>query len=136
MHFLTHNLLATSLLVKLATSFNLDRNGQNSQESSTESSSGENTTLIIEIDFNIVDGANQLITTFVTDTLFSQQILNHGCWCAKLNKINQGNVNLGGKTTIDEIDRICKEWHQARPGIPLVVTSLSDIPVTVTKFCH
>jgi len=22
------------------------------------------------------------------------------------------------------------------PGIPLVVTSLSDIPVTVTKFCH
>ena len=73
-----------------------------------------NTTVIIEIDFNIVDGAGQLITNFVSDTLFSQQILNHGCWCAKLNRINQGNVDLGGRETIDEIDRICKEWHQAR----------------------
>ena len=79
-----------------------------------EASGFSNSTVIVEIDFNIVDGAGQLITNFVTDTQFSLQILSHGCWCAKLNRINQGNVNLGGKETVDEIDRICKEWHQAR----------------------
>ena len=110
------HLVTSSLLLKSTTSFNSDRNeggsGGSGEGSGDLNSSGASE--INNIDFNIVDSAAQLISNFVTDVQFGQEILSHGCWCAKLSRSNQGNFNLGGKTFTDEVDKICKEWHQAR----------------------
>ena len=48
----------------------------------------------------------------------SQQYLDnisqHGCWCAKLDKNNPFKEFLGGPETVDDLDEICKLWFQAR----------------------
>ena len=42
-------------------------------------------------------------------------ILNHGCWCAKLNP-GSDQSRLGGHTVHGELDRICKECAVWRNG--------------------
>lgn len=40
-------------------------------------------------------------------------VLNHGCWCQKLDP-NSNHDMLGGYDTVDDLDRICKQWFTAR----------------------
>lgn len=71
------------------------------------------TATTIQIDFNPVPGALQLLTQFIPDTAFISKILDHGCWCAKFNPESLP-FGLGGSTTVDELDSICKEWAHSR----------------------
>ena len=41
-------------------------------------------------------------------------IAQHGCWCAKLDKNNPFKEFLGGADPVDDLDEICKLWFQAR----------------------
>lgn len=68
----------------------------------------------LEIDYNLQNGAIQLFMNFIQDPGFAVQLLNHGCWCSKFNIYNSDQAALGGSTTSDEIDLICKKWAQAR----------------------
>jgi len=73
----------------------------------------------VSIDYTLIDGASQLFSTFnPTHSLVrfvnSQDILSHGCWCAKLARANSGNSELGGPKTTDVLDNICRSWIKAR----------------------
>ena len=44
-----------------------------------------------------------------------QILLNHGCWCSKLNPENDVFSSiLGGNQPVDELDSICKKWFTIR----------------------
>ena len=43
-----------------------------------------------------------------------EDIVNHGCWCAKLNLYHPHYRFLGGSEPIDDMDKLCKEWFQTR----------------------
>ena len=45
---------------------------------------------------------------------YLDNITQHGCWCAKLDKNNPFKEFLGGPDTVDDLDEICKLWFQAR----------------------
>ena len=69
----------------------------------------------LRIDQTLVPGAFQILTHFVNNTEFLESLLNHGCWCAKLNPENQHfHHHLGGKHPVDDLDTICKQWAQNR----------------------
>lgn len=42
-----------------------------------------------------------------------EEILGHGCWCAKLDPGGK-RTDLGGKVTVDGLDHICKKWFLSR----------------------
>ena len=73
----------------------------------------------VSIPFNLQkSGAHAVLSTFL-DTESWNNLLNHGCWCTKLNPANVGGITpngtiLGGCDTIDELDKICKIWIQNR----------------------
>ena len=46
--------------------------------------------------------------------VYLDNIAQHGCWCAKLDKNNPFKEFLGGPDTVDDLDEICKLWFQAR----------------------
>lgn len=46
-----------------------------------------------------------------TDNIF--KIIDHGCWCAKMNPVNDKTI-LGGPSPIDGLDEICKSWFNTR----------------------
>ena len=43
-----------------------------------------------------------------------ENLLKHGCWCAKLDSTNQFTHFLGGPEPVDDIDQVCKNWFKAR----------------------
>lgn len=75
----------------------------------------------MKIPFNLQkSGAYSGINLFLN----SSDVINHGCWCSKLNPENAGNMKpdgtiLGGCETVDEVDQICKLWIQTRKCISL-----------------
>ena len=42
------------------------------------------------------------------------EVLEHGCHCAKLDPTNPFSEHLGGSTVVDELDEICRDWLRAR----------------------
>ena len=62
------------------------------------------------IPFNVLIGGRDALQLFFgfNETIV-EQLLAHGCWCAKLNLGHKNSVKLGG-TPIDEIDQLCKLW--------------------------
>jgi len=65
----------------------------------------------ISITYKFPNAAMELLTIFKSNN--SSDILNHGCWCSKLNP-TADQSSLGGSIVHGEIDRLCKSWIQAR----------------------
>ena len=42
------------------------------------------------------------------------KLLEHGCFCGKLDNTNPSLDHLGGTTTVDALDEICRDWLRAR----------------------
>jgi len=42
------------------------------------------------------------------------EVMEHGCHCAKLDATNPFGEFLGGSTVVDELDEICRDWLRAR----------------------
>ena len=88
------------------------------------SSNSDNSIYFISTNFKV--GAPQIINYLLNDENSNSQtesyyykLFNHGCWCSKLNPENSDNLTLGGPTAIDDLDKICKNWFQARRCIEL-----------------
>merc|ERR1712066_960809 len=43
-----------------------------------------------------------------------ENLLKHGCWCAKFDHDNPYMHFLGGPQPVDKLDAICKEWFHIR----------------------
>ena len=71
------------------------------------------------IDYKLLySGAYEILTTFLTDSSGTgtenlDYLMNHGCWCAKLDPMN-AYQELGGPDPVDELDKTCKLWVQMR----------------------
>ena len=62
--------------------------------------------------------ASDLLGSFMTsagyDSTDVDAIVNHGCWCGKLNLFHPHYSFLGGSEPVDELDELCKDWFQTR----------------------
>lgn len=56
----------------------------------------------------------QVMSEWLDDSNKVDDILSHGCFCAKLDNTNPNFANLGGTTPLDELDEICRDWLRAR----------------------
>ena len=66
------------------------------------------------ISFNVLHGASDALSLqldFDEDAVNS--VINHGCWCSKLNTGHKPPFLLGGRA-VDDLDHICKLWIQDR----------------------
>ena len=72
---------------------------------------------IFDVSYKLQNAAMELITNFEPN--LSSEILNHGCWCSKLDP-NADQMSLGGSTVYGEVDRLCKSWGQARKCLRFV----------------
>jgi len=59
-----------------------------------------------------LSAAYDLLSLDLTETQLDQ-ILGHGCWCARINPDSNKHV-LGGAKTVDKLDSICKDWANVR----------------------
>ena len=54
-------------------------------------------------------------STIITDVDQAvNNVLTHGCWCAKLDKQSPYLEFLGGPDAVDELDEICRGWFKCR----------------------
>ena len=67
----------------------------------------------VSFNYRFTDATGQLFNYHIADTNYTNNILNHGCWCAKLNP-SIDHSSLGGPTVADQLDLICKQWATAR----------------------
>ena len=67
----------------------------------------------IQIDYSITPGAFEILTNYINDPNWVDNLLDHGCWCAKLDP-DKTSYGLGGRSPVDELDTICKQWAQSR----------------------
>jgi hypothetical protein len=59
--------------------------------------------------------APSLLAEFLNnDSAKVDAVLTHGCFCAKLDGTNPYVEHLGGTSTLDELDEICRDWLRAR----------------------
>lgn len=75
---------------------------------------------LIDIIQNINTAAPTILSEIISDTQLYNKIINHVCWCSKINP-NREKLNLGGSTVVDYLDGICKSWFDARhcnDGLP------------------
>lgn len=75
-------------------------------------------TITIKIDPNFSKSGFQLLNYFLQDIPeeIYDQFINHGCWCSRLGATQDPIIlsQLGGPTTIDDLDQLCKSWFKAR----------------------
>lgn len=69
---------------------------------------------------NIIHNINFAAHTITNETFaeqgqsfFYNQVINHGCWCARINPDNDKTI-LGGPHPQDALDEICKQWYNCR----------------------
>jgi len=72
---------------------------------------GQRDTIDIFIDFDFA--GMQVLDVLLNDTVIFNQILDHGCWCSKLDP-TADTGKLGGATALDELDDICRQWFTTR----------------------
>ena len=82
----------------------------------------------ITVRSSITSAAPTLLSNFISDATFESNLLEHGCWCAKLDPTAIQAV-LGGKVPSDDLDDICKKWISTRSctGIPGNSCNLIDV---------
>ena len=54
------------------------------------------------------------ILSFMINSLPLSKLINHGCWCTKLDSVHNHKDNSGGHHAVDELDTICRNWANAR----------------------
>ena len=57
--------------------------------------------------------SNLLVSQNYTSTDVDN-VVTHGCWCAKLDSNNAFTEFLGGPDAVDELDEICRNWFKCR----------------------
>ena len=61
---------------------------------------------------------SDLLNSIMSSVGYTQQdsetIVNHGCWCGKLNNNHLYPELLGGSQPVDELDEICRDWFMCR----------------------
>jgi len=55
----------------------------------------------------------EMLDTLLNNAATFNDVLDHGCWCAKLDPLSESAM-LGGATPVDELDDICRRWAVAR----------------------
>ena len=55
----------------------------------------------------------QTLDKVINDTTSFNDILDHGCWCAKLDPTSDMTL-LGGNTPVNHLDVICRRWFMMR----------------------
>jgi hypothetical protein len=70
---------------------------------------GAVTAIFKSFDFSGMEMLEKLVDNAVT----FNNVLDHGCWCAKLDPLSESSM-LGGATPVDELDDICRRWAVAR----------------------
>lgn len=55
----------------------------------------------------------EALDALLDDATTFNNVLDHGCWCAKLDPLSESAM-LGGATPVDELDDICRRWAVAR----------------------
>lgn len=72
--------------------------------------------MLISIAHNINAGAVTALNTALDHAgagSMLSDIINHGCWCAKISQYNDKTI-LGGAYPVDGLDEICKTWFNTR----------------------
>ena len=64
------------------------------------------------ISYKLQNAILDLSAIVLDDSSFTEELFQHGCWCAKISSDNP--VGLGGNQPVDQLDQICKEWAKAR----------------------
>ena len=54
------------------------------------------------------------LANYLDDDSMYQSVLDHGCWCSKLDFNNIDQNLLGGPKVVDDLDQICKKWFHVR----------------------
>jgi len=76
------------------------------------------TSLDIDIPFSLLYPGGETGLTHFFDSSTADQILNHGCWCSRINALNAPEFytgpQLGGANSQDDIDLLCKKWIDNR----------------------
>lgn len=57
--------------------------------------------------------AMNMMSLYLDNTAEFNQVMDHGCHCARFDPTSQKSI-LGGNSYLDEVDRICRDWFQAR----------------------
>ena len=68
---------------------------------------------VYNINYPLPTASTELFIYYISDANYANQILTHGCWCAKLDP-NTDHSELGGPYVADDLDSICKQWAKAR----------------------
>jgi len=55
----------------------------------------------------------EMLDALLDDSTTFNNVLDHGCWCAKLDPLSESAM-LGGATPVDELDDLCRRWAVAR----------------------
>ena len=66
------------------------------------------------IPYRLQESVSEMASLFLSDSTFAAQLLNHGCWCAKIADQGPTSTGRGGNQPVDELDQICKHWARAR----------------------
>lgn len=56
----------------------------------------------------------QFLEHYMNNEDFLEKTLQHGCWCKRISPYTKNMNQLGGSIPTDELDRICKDWFQAK----------------------
>lgn len=67
----------------------------------------------VDIFINFDFAGMQALDIMLNDTAVFNSILDHGCWCSKLDP-TADTGKLGGATPLDELDDICRQWATTR----------------------
>ena len=68
----------------------------------------------VNIDYPITSAAVDLFSFFIKDHQWSSDLVQHGCWCAKLDSGKVPYIGLGGSIQVDDLDILCKKWARDR----------------------
>ena len=82
-------------------------------------------TTTVDFDYALGTAGFDILTNFISDSSFINDLMDHGCWCAKLDPDNI-QFGLGGKNPVDDLDTLCKHWIQSRACTRLAGSSCEN----------
>ena len=104
----------------------------------TDSSSGTEISTVLNIEYMINPGAVEILSAFISDISWIDEMIQHGCWCARFNPnlgwSNSAALGLGGKTPVDDLDMICKKWAMSRGCTRMTGNSCENYSQTTGLF--
>lgn len=77
-----------------------------------QSGSGSQPPQTFSIARKIKNAGFDILSAYLTEGNDFSNVMQHGCWCAKLNPYIDHDI-LGGPSPVDDLDLICKQWIAA-----------------------